>query len=300
MKIFIWNIKGMGKLSRLRQLKELIITEKPDIIGLQETIKQSFSDRELEALAPGKGYKWGWMAANGHSGGILMGVKNDILEAEDWESGNFYVGATIRHMVLNFRWDCLIVYGPVHHDKSEEFLGELSSRCERDVLPVLIGGDFNLIRCTEDKNTRGGDTRLMKSFNEFIEKSELREIYRNGGGYTWTNKQMSPILSNLDRILVSTEWENKFPLSTLTSLTRIGSDHSPLALDTWGAIQKKTPQFHFEKYWFQEEGFLQLVEEKWKALKDRWPETAYSVDKWHGGICGLRQYLRGVGKQHSR
>lgn len=43
----------MGKLARLRQLKEMMAKERPDIVGLQETIKQSFSNKELEALAPG-------------------------------------------------------------------------------------------------------------------------------------------------------------------------------------------------------------------------------------------------------
>lgn len=72
---------------------------------------------------------------------------------------------------------------------------------------------------------------MRRMFNEFIDKFELREIYRSGGGYTWSNNQSAPTQSNLDRILVSTDWELKFPLTTLTSLTRVGSDHSPLLLN---------------------------------------------------------------------
>lgn len=140
MKIIMWNIRGMGKLARIRQLKDLMAKEKPEIIGLQETIKQSFSDRELESLAPGGGYKWGWIAASGHSGGILLGVKEDILQVEDWDSGDFFMGVTIRHKVLNIRWECITVYGPAQHEKSEEFLKEMSSKCEKSVLPMLIGG----------------------------------------------------------------------------------------------------------------------------------------------------------------
>lgn len=33
MKIIMWNIRGMGRTARRRQLKEMIIKEKPDIIG---------------------------------------------------------------------------------------------------------------------------------------------------------------------------------------------------------------------------------------------------------------------------
>ena len=87
----------MGKLSRIRQLKELLAQEKVDIVGLQETIRKDFSPRELESLTPGKHFVWNWILAVGHSGGILVGVKNDILEIEGWELGTFFVSATIRN-----------------------------------------------------------------------------------------------------------------------------------------------------------------------------------------------------------
>lgn len=65
-----------------------------------------------------------------------------------------------------------------------------------------------------------------------------------GGGFTWSNRQAVPILSNLDRILVTTYWEDKFPLTTLTSLTRVGSDHTPLLLDMGDNVTRKAIRFH--------------------------------------------------------
>lgn len=57
------------------QLKEVMRKEVPDIVGLQGTIKESFSERELMAIIPGHDYRWNWIPAHGHSGGILVGVK---------------------------------------------------------------------------------------------------------------------------------------------------------------------------------------------------------------------------------
>ena len=54
MKMLFWNIRGMGKQARVRHLKDLVAQEQIDIIGIQETIKQSFSIQELENLV-----KWG-------------------------------------------------------------------------------------------------------------------------------------------------------------------------------------------------------------------------------------------------
>jgi hypothetical protein len=49
----------------------------------------------------------------------------------------------------------------------------------------------------------------MRAFNDFIESNELREIHRVGEEFTWTNNQSYPIMSNIDKVLVTTEWEIK-------------------------------------------------------------------------------------------
>jgi exonuclease III len=71
----------------------------------------------------------------------------------------------------------------------------------------------------------------MRAFNNYIENSNLREIHRVAARFTWTNMQENPVQSNIDRVLVTTRWEHKFPLSSLNSLTRVGSDHCPMILD---------------------------------------------------------------------
>ena len=69
-----------------------------------------------------------------------MGVKEDLLQVEKWEQGEFFVGATVRHRILNFRWDVLVVYGPANHELSMSFLEELRMRCQETELPLMIGG----------------------------------------------------------------------------------------------------------------------------------------------------------------
>jgi hypothetical protein len=55
------------------------------------------------------------MKAKGHSGGILMGVKDGGLEVEDTEVGEFYSSMVLRNKVSNFRWELITVYGPANH-----------------------------------------------------------------------------------------------------------------------------------------------------------------------------------------
>ena len=73
MKVLFWNIRGLGKKSRVGQLKDLMARERIDIVGLQETIKQDFSLLDLLSFSPGGGFVWNWLLANGHSGGFWWG-----------------------------------------------------------------------------------------------------------------------------------------------------------------------------------------------------------------------------------
>ena len=140
-----------------------------------------------------------------------------------------------------------------------------------------------------------GDKVLMDVFNKFIESANLREIKKIGSRFTWTNKQECPIMSNIDRVLVSTEWEDSHPLTSPRSITRIGSDHWPLLLDTGGPNNIKKRQFYFERQWMQVDGFTDLVRKRWLVGRGRYPENAYSLDKWHGNISMLRKFLKGWG-----
>jgi hypothetical protein len=82
----------------------------------------------------------------------------------------------------------LSIYGPAQHDQSDDFILELSSFCANEVLPILMGGDFNLIRNNKDRNQGQGDPRLMNLFNDFIGSYQLKDIFVNGVKYTWSNK----------------------------------------------------------------------------------------------------------------
>jgi hypothetical protein len=92
-------------------------------------------------------------------------------------------------------------------------------------LLVMMGGDFNLIRQASDKSNENINQGLMDRFNIIIDLHQLQEIRRNGPWYTWSNKQLGPIMVTLDRVLVSTKWEGRFPLCFAWSSTRVGSDH---------------------------------------------------------------------------
>jgi endonuclease/exonuclease/phosphatase family metal-dependent hydrolase len=72
----------------------------------------------------------------------------------------------------------------------------------------------------------------MLLFNSFIGDLQLREIFISGVKFTWSNKQNNPTLIKLDRILVSSCWDTHYHAAHAWSKARVGSDHSPIILDT--------------------------------------------------------------------
>ena len=112
------------------------------------------------------------------------------------------------------------------------FLEELKNKVSAARLPVVVGGDFNLLRFAEGKNNGIVNFLRMQMFNDCIADLGLRELDRIGDRFTWTNRQADPTLSVLDRVLVSPEWELRCPLASLRAITHIGLDHVPLLLSS--------------------------------------------------------------------
>ena len=129
-------------------------------------------------------------------------------------------------------WVLINVYGPVQDDRKVIFLQELLDRIKRTQLPLIVRWDFNLIRKLEDKSSGNVDHRFMDAFNDMVAEAELRELRRGGSRYTWTNKQVNPVQSVLDRVFVNNSWEDLFPLVRFEPAWLLQEDFTP-----WGGGQ---------------------------------------------------------------
>jgi exonuclease III len=88
------------------------------------------------------------------------------------------------------------------------------------------------MRNRREKNNDNFDERWPFLFNIVIDSLDLREIEMSDHKFTWANSRRVPTYEKLDRVLVSTEWEQDFPLATVDALSREVSDHTPLLLST--------------------------------------------------------------------
>jgi endonuclease/exonuclease/phosphatase family metal-dependent hydrolase len=161
------------------------------------------------------------------------------------------------------------VYGPAQTPQKEQFLTKLVHMTSHERLPILLGGDFNILMHAYEKNKENFDSRWPFLFNCVIDGLNLRELELSGRRYTWVNLLPNPTYEKLDRVLVSTEWELNHPLSTVVALPREISDHTPLIIDSGQpSSSNNAPLFKFELVWLLRDGFMEMVKDVWNSVHD--------------------------------
>jgi hypothetical protein len=76
--------------------------------------------------------------------------------------------------------------------------------------PILIGGDFKLLRFQYEKSKGHFDSYWPFLFNVIIDSLDLREVSMTGRQlFTKANSLPDPTYEKLDRVLVDTDWEDK-------------------------------------------------------------------------------------------
>jgi hypothetical protein len=178
-----------------------------------------------------------------------------------YTTGEFHIKFHVRNKADNFIWSLVVVYGAAQEEQKDAFLRELVNLANNDPHPILIGGDFNLLRFPHEKSKGRFDNHWPFLFNAVIYSLDLREVHMSGGRFTWANSLPEPTYEKLDRVLMSTDWEDKYPLVTVRALERIEdlSDHVPLLLSTGTLKPNARHRFKFELGWLLRDGFDDMV-----------------------------------------
>jgi hypothetical protein len=212
----------------------------------------------------------------------------EVLASSD---GGYYIKLTIRNKVDNFTWSLVAVYGAAQDELKADILRELVNLAKDNPYPILIGGDFNLLRFRHEKSKGHIDEHWPFLFNAVIDSLDLREVAMTGRQFTWANSQPEPTYEKLDRVLMDTEWEDKFPMVTVRALERIEklSDHASILLTTGTPRPPHKRPFKFELGWLQRDGFHDMVRKVWeRPVSGNTP-----ILMWNNKICALRKHLSG-------
>jgi len=69
----------------------------------------------------------------------------------------------------HFEWEIVNVYGLAQDDRKMEFILELQTEITNTQGPILLGGDFNLVRRVAKKSFGNVEVRFIYAFNNMID-----------------------------------------------------------------------------------------------------------------------------------
>ena len=184
-------------------------------------------------------------------------------------------------------WTITGVYGPQGEQDKLAFIEELRTLNTMARSEWLLLGDFNLITKAADKSNANINRRLVGKFHGALDFLQLKELHLGGRRFTWSNAQANPVLTKIDHVFHSDDWDMLFPNAHLQAITTACSDHAPLYLQ--GCVDDpRKPSFKFEEFWLRLPGFKDTVALAWnKPVQAR-----DAIRKIHIKLCRTAKALR--------
>jgi len=102
-------------------------------------------------LCARRDFLWHVKEPRGRSGGILLGIDLNVYDIGAIDEGDHYFKFHLCTKMDGFKWASVVVYDPAQNNLKEQFLTELVNMCSHESLPILVGGDFNILRTPHDK-----------------------------------------------------------------------------------------------------------------------------------------------------
>jgi hypothetical protein len=260
--ILDWNVRGINSQTRWDDIYRKVDESNCNIICLQETKRDFFDQAYLRKFCPRRFNQFAYVPSIGNSGGLITIWNGSQFTGQTLHYHNFEITVELTCTISNEKWVITNIYGPTSAGGRTLFANWLLSmnRDEYDLWMIL--GDFNLIRCPENRNRAGGDNNNMLLFNNIIQHLDLEEIPLKGRAYSLSNMQQDPLLEKLDWIFTSSEWTSIYPDTMATPLSRLSSDHVPIQVKIGSSIPKANI-LRFEDFWIDQEGFSDIVTGNW-------------------------------------
>ncbi|KAJ0587120.1 putative Endonuclease/exonuclease/phosphatase superfamily [Helianthus annuus] len=253
------NVRGLGVAGKQGWVKVLRSKHGVDFVALQET-KVSDIRRFDGSKCWGKGdYDCDSVEASGRSGGLIniwntkVFTKNSVVTDTNFLlTSGFLVEDGSPLNVLNVYALQKVVAKRALWDKLKEVIGKFPG------LWVILG-DFNAVRCAEERKNSRFNYSSAWDFNNFIDDAGLHEYYMRGNKFTFIAGNNGDFrLSKIDRVFVCQRFFNRWPTACLRALPRELSDHTPLLLSLVDSNSGVKP-FRWFNSWLDREGCQEVV-----------------------------------------
>ena len=247
-KMYSLNVRGIRERDKREQIFSWCKDKKADIVFLQET----FSTRDIEdrwsSMWDGSIY---FSHGSNHGKGVLVLISPmvdiEVIQVlQDTEGRYIFIDCKIQGVRLILG----NVYFPTRNHEKDQliFLRKLRNildRLNKNEYPVIVGGDFNMIRNTELDYLGQSSNRISNRFNQeienFMQEMHLLDIWRSRHPlkrqFTYTKKK--PFMqSRLDYWMISESLEEL--VMTCDIMPSISPDHHSIFLHLFDKTGKNS------------------------------------------------------------
>ncbi|KAL4379088.1 hypothetical protein GQ457_02G028950 [Hibiscus cannabinus] len=231
--------KGLGRREKKAAVRNLFLAYKPRVPFLQESKLQSVEGKLVRYLCGGASdFSFVHSPSEGSSGGIISLWDQNYFGLESSTIHKSYIVLLGSIIPLQFKCALVNIYAPNDNAERLSVFSELRSTLSQLSVPLLLGGDFNIVRTLDEKKGVTVNRSAMATFSNFIENLFLMDPPLQGGAFTWSNLREFPSLGRLDRFLISPDLLLKWPNAIQRLLPKSLSDHNPIAISccdpNWG------------------------------------------------------------------
>jgi hypothetical protein len=224
-----WNPRGLNNILRRDAVRDLARDTHASIVCLQETKLDFVDDAIISAmLGPSFTANYAVLPAIGTRGGMILAVSDAFFTLS----------------VEGTPWSITCVYGPQDEHEKRDFIDELRTLKTVVRSAWLLLGDFNLITKASDKNNFNINRRLIDKFRAARDFLELKEMRIDGRRFTWSNAQDDPVLTKIDHVFFSDDWNmllcSSLMLTSKPSL-RLAQTTRPSFYKDWSTPQENLP-----------------------------------------------------------
>ncbi|XVE81889.1 hypothetical protein DITRI_Ditri15bG0102300 [Diplodiscus trichospermus] len=294
MKIGTWNIRGLGRGEKKRAVKKLVSKGKLNMLFLQETKLKNTSVRLSRWLRGSSFFRGVFVDAEGTAGGLVTCWDENFFEEESRITSNRFILLIGFIKSINLRCGFMNLYAPNDDAERMNFWNELEELLSNVEIPWCLGGDFNVVRSSEEKIGVVYNQTAMSQFSNFIENMGLVDMPLTGGKFTWCNNRASPTFCRLDRFLISPEIFSKFDGLYQMVWPRSISDHWPVLL-LMESVNWRPRPFKFFNYWMNLDGYDKMVNEAWVKIQEGSPISANLWSKLKELKVTLREWCKSKG-----
>ncbi|XP_058733883.1 uncharacterized protein LOC131605555 [Vicia villosa] len=259
-----WNVRGLNKDAKHREVNSFLYTVQVPIVALLETIVKQIN---AERIRKSFGSMWNFIDnySHHHNGRIWLLWKSQEVNIRVLQVEEQYIHIEVLGLDNRTCYLATIVYAYNQLERRLDLWKQIDSLGSNVTIPWIVLGDYNNVRTCQDRI--GGNPVSVKEYrdlDDMMQRLGLFEAPTRGCHFTWSNKQSSGVIySRIDRVIGNVQWFQTFQDVIVEVLPPGISDHSPIRVSCLTPQAGRRTMFKFINCVTRREGFQDVVRYSW-------------------------------------